>query len=332
MKRASIKDIARIAGVSVATVSYVLNKKEGSRISEATKVKILEVAETINYTPNKIAKSLKMSKSKLIGLILADISNDFYSSIARNIEDEAMKFGYTLLIGSSDENPEKFRKLTELFSEQQVDGMILAPVVDSDEAVLKLLKEEYPIVTIDRYLKNINIPGILINNSEISESICEFLVEKNFEEIIYIGYDTRLPHLLDRQEGFDKRISTADIQYKKVLIGIDNITEEIYKGLDETLDLSKKTALYFSSNKLGIAGLSYLNQKNIEVPQDVSVIAFDQTEAYSLFPTEISFVQQPLMEMAREAVKVLDAQIDNYAVNGRKIIFPAKLINKKSVK
>ncbi|MFP3590591.1 LacI family DNA-binding transcriptional regulator [Chryseobacterium sp. SIMBA_038] len=332
MKRASIKDIARIAGVSVATVSYVLNKKEGSRISEATKVKILEVAETINYTPNKIAKSLKMSKSKLIGLILADISNDFYSNIARNIEDEAMKFGYTLLIGSSDENPEKFRKLTELFSEQQVDGMILAPVVDSDEAVLKLLKEEYPIVTIDRYLKNVNIPGIMINNSEISESICEFLVEKNFEEIIYIGYDTKLPHLLDRQEGFDKRISTADIQYKKVLIGIDNITEDIYKGLDETLDLSKKTALYFSSNKLGIAGLSYLNQKNIKVPQDVSVIAFDQTEAYSLFPTEISFVQQPLIEMAREAVKVLDAQIDNYSVDGRKITFPAKLINKKSVK
>lgn len=332
MKRASIKDIARIAGVSVATVSYVLNKKEGSRISEATKLKIQEVAETINYTPNKIAKSLKMSKSKLIGLILADISNDFYSSIARNIEDEAMKFGYTLLIGSSDENPEKFRKLTELFSEQQVDGMILAPVVDSDEAVLKLLKEEYPIVTIDRYLKNVNIPGIMINNSEISESICEFLVEKNFEEIIYVGYDTKLPHLLDRQEGFDKRISTADIQYKKVLIGINNITEEIYKGLDESLDLSKKTALYFSSNKLGIAGLSYLNQKNIKVPQDVSVIAFDQTEAYSLFPTEISFVQQPLMEMAREAVKVLDAQIDNYTVDGRKITFPAKLINKKSVK
>lgn len=332
MKRASIKDIARIAGFSVATVSYVLNKKEGSRISDATKEKILEVAESINYIPNKIAKSLKMSKSKLIGLILADISNDFYSNIARNIEDEAMKFGYTLLIGSCDENPEKFRKLTELFSEQQVDGMILSPVVDSDDAVLKLLKEEYPIVTIDRYLKNINVPGIMINNAEISESICEFLVEKNFEEIIYIGYDTKLPHLLDRQEGFDKRISTADVQYKKLLIGIHNITEEIYNGLEEQLNLSKKTALYFSSNKLGIAGLSYLNQKNIKVPQEVSVIAFDETEAYSLFPTEVSYVQQPLMDMAKEAVKVLDAQIHNYTLDERRISFPAKLINKKSVK
>ena len=332
MKRASIKDIAKIAGVSVATVSYVLNKKEGSRISEATKEKILNVAETINYTPNKIAKSLKTNKSKLIGLIVADISNDFYSNIARSIEDEAMKFGYTLLIGSSDETPEKFKKLTELFSEQQVDGMIIAPVVDSDEAVLKLVREEYPIVTIDRYLKNVNIPGVMINNSEISESICDALVNKGFEEIIYVGYETKLPHLLDRQEGFDKRIAASEIPSKNILIDLNNITANVHKGLKENLNLSKKTALYFSSNKLGIAGLSYLIKENIKVPKDVSVIAFDETEAYLLFPTEVSFVQQPLMEMAKEAVKLLDSQIDKYTSEGKKITFPAKLINKNSVK
>ncbi len=333
MKRASIKDIAKIAGVSVATVSYVLNRKEGSRISEATKKKILDVAETINYTPNKIAKSLKTNKSKLIGLIVADISNDFYSNIARNIEDEAMKLGYTLLIGSSDENPEKFKKLTELFSEQQVDGMIVAPVVDSDDAIKKLIKEEYPVVTIDRYLKNVAIPGVMINNSEISEYICEYLIEKSFEEIIYVGYNTKLPHLLDRQEGFDKQISTSLVKYKKVLIGIHNITEDIHHELSENLkDIQKKTAIYFSSNKLAVAGLSYLNKNNIKVPQDVSVIAFDETEAYKLFPTEIDYVQQPLVEMAQESVKLLDAQISKYIPDGKKVSFSAKLVNKNSVK
>ncbi|KMQ68441.1 ribose operon repressor [Chryseobacterium sp. FH2] len=332
MKRTSIKDIAKIAGVSVATVSYVLNKKEGSRISDATKKKILEIAEAINYIPNKIARSLKTNKSKLIGLIVADISNDFYSNIARNIEDEAMKFGYTLLIGSSDENPEKFKKLTELFSEQQVDGMIVAPVVDSDGAINKLIKEEYPIVTIDRYLKNVNIPGVMINNSEISEYVCDFLTEKKCNEIIYVGYDTKLPHLQDRQEGFEKCIATKNITAKKLLIGIHNITEDIYQGLDENFSKSKnKTAIYFSSNKLAVAGLSYLNKNNIRVPQDVSVIAFDETEAYKLFPTEIDYVRQPLMEMAKESVKLLDAQINNYVPNGKKVAFSAQLINKNSV-
>lgn len=332
MKRASIKDIARIAEVSVATVSYVLNKKEGSRISEATKTRILDVAKSINYTPNKIAKSLKMNKTKLIGLIVADISNDFYSNIARNIEDEAMKLGYTLLIGSCDENPEKFKKLTELFSEQQVDGMIIAPVVDSDEAINKLIQEEYPIVTIDRYLKNVSLPGVMINNSEISEHICDHLVKKDFDEIIYVGYDTELPHLLDRHDGFDKRICESDISAKRILIGIHNITEEVHQKMQENLDLSKKTAIYFSSNKLGIAGLRYLIDHNISVPEQVSLVAFDETEAYYLFPTEVSFVQQPLYDMARESVKLLDNQINNYTTNGKRVTFHAKFMERSSVK
>ncbi|HAO06474.1 LacI family DNA-binding transcriptional regulator [Chryseobacterium mucoviscidosis] len=332
MKRASIKDIARIAEVSVATVSYVLNKKEGSRISEATKTRILDVAKSINYTPNKIAKSLKMNKTKLIGLIVADISNDFYSNIARNIEDEAMKLGYTLLIGSCDENPEKFKKLTELFSEQQVDGMIIAPVVDSDEAINKLIQEEYPIVTIDRYLKNVSLPGVMINNSEISEHICDHLVKKDFDEIIYVGYDTELPHLLDRQDGFDRRIAKSDISAKRILIGIHNITEEVHQKMQENLDLSKKTAIYFSSNKLGIAGLRYLIDHNISVPEQVSLVAFDETEAYYLFPTEVSFVQQPLYDMAKESVKLLDNQINNYTTNGKRVTFHAKFMERSSVK
>ncbi len=331
MKRASIKDIARIAGVSVATVSYVLNKKEGSRISNTTKEKILEVARSINYTPNKIAKSLKMSKSKLIGLIVADISNDFYSNIARNIEDEAMKLGYTLLIGSCDENPEKFKKLTELFSEQQVDGMIVAPVVDSDDAINKLIAEEYPIVTIDRYLKNVSLPGVMINNAEISAHICDQLTEKGFDEIIYVGYDTELPHLLDRQEGFEKRIAKSDIPLKSVLIGIQNITEEVNEKLNKSIDLKKRTAIYFSSNKLGIAGLRYLNDHQIQVPEQVSVIAFDETEAYHLFPTDINFVQQPLIGMAKESVKLLDNQINHYTPDGERITLQAKYMERNSV-
>jgi LacI family transcriptional regulator len=321
MKRASIKDIARIAEVSVATVSYVLNKKEGSRISEATRKRVLGVAENINYTPNKIARSLKMSKSKLIGLIVADISNDFYSNIARNIEDEAIKLGYTLLIGSCDENPEKFKKLTELFSEQQVDGMIIAPVVDSDESINKLIKEEYPVVTIDRYLNHVNLPGVMINNSEISEYICNHLV----------SYDTKLPHLLDRQSGFDHRIAASQVSAKRILIGIHTIAEEIPVKLKQHLDASKKTAIYFSSNKLGIAGLRYLIDNNIKVPEDLSVVAFDETEAYYLFPTEVSFVRQPLTAMAKEAVKLLDSQINQYTPDGKRVTLEAEFMERNSV-
>ena len=308
MKRASIKDIARIAGVSVATVSYVLNKKEGQRISEETKKKIFEIAETINYVPNKIAKSLQNNKSKLLGLIVADISNDFYSSIARHLEDKALKLGYTLIIGSSDENPEKFAKLTELFSQQQVDGMIVAPVAGSEEVLQRLVDKSYPLVTIDRYLKGINLPGVILNNREIAENTTNFLLEKDFDQMIYIGYDTKLPHLLDRQYGFEASVkeSGKDIVTHNILVGLENISEEIQAKLKIALgENPKNTALYFSSNKLAVAGLSYLQKTNIKVPEDVSVLAFDETEAYQLFPAEITYVKQPLEEMAHEAVSVI---------------------------
>lgn len=335
MKRASIKDIARLAGVSVATVSYVLNKKEGQRISEDTKKKIFEIAETINYTPNRIARSLQNNKSKLLGLIVADISNDFYSSIARHLEDKALKLGYTLIIGSSDENADKFGKLIELFSQQQVDGMIVAPVAGAEAILQKLMDKNYPLVTIDRYLKGINVPGIILNNREIAESTTSFLIEKDFDQIIYVGYDTKLPHLLDRQQGFEASTSESgkSISVKNILVGLENITEEIQSKLKDTLGKNpKNTALYFSSNKLAVAGLAYLVKNNIKVPEDVSVLAFDETEAYKLFPVEITYVKQPLEEMADEAVELLNMQINEYSTTAKKITLSGKLIIQNSTK
>ncbi|WP_374463013.1 LacI family DNA-binding transcriptional regulator [Chryseobacterium sp.] len=335
MKRSSIKDIAKLAGVSVATVSYVLNRKEGQRISEDTRKKIFEIAETINYTPNKIAKSLKTNKTKLLGLIVADISNDFYSHMARNLEDKALKLGYTLIIGSSDENAEKFEKLTELFSQQQVDGMIVAPVAGSEKTLENLIQLKYPVVTIDRYLKGVSVPGITIDNQEIAERTASLLLNKDFDKMIYVGYETELPHLLDRQYGFEKAVSSskksAEIQY--LLVGLENIAQEVHVKLEKSLgEKTENTALYFSSNKLAVAGLSYLVKNNIKVPEQVSVIAFDETDAYDLFPTEITYIQQPIEEMAEEAIKLLDGQINDYTATGKRITLSAKLVVKASLK
>ncbi len=333
MKRSSIKDIARMAGVSVATVSYVLNRKEGVRISDETRKKIFEIAETINYKPNKIARSLKTSQSKLIGLIVADISNDFYSGIARKIEDKALQLGYTLIIGSCDENAEKFCKLTELFSQQQVDGMIVAPVIGSEDVMKRLMQERYPVVCIDRYLPEIPVPCVTVNNREISESVTRLLAEKKFEQIIYTGYKTELAHLREREEGFDTVMNQyPEIRSKKILVGLDNIREEVCRGLEENIGKQpESTVLYFSSNKLALAGLSFLTQNQIQVPRQVSVVAFDQTDAYHLFPAEISYIEQPLEEMADEAVQMLDSQIQQYSERGKKIVLPTSLQLKNSI-
>ena len=335
MKRTSIKDIAQIAQVSVATVSYVLNNKEGQKISEATKEKILKIAESINYKPNKIAKSLKTNKTKLLGLIVADISNEFYSTLARKLENKALKKGYTLIIGSSDENAEKFQMLIELFSQQQVDGLIIAPVAGSEVALNQLIKEEYPAVMIDRYINNTKIPAVLINNKEISEEATNRLLDKDFDTIVYIGYQTTMPHLLDREKGFDSAIlnSEKSVKTEKILVGIENTSDEVKNGIKNLLDNKvSNTALFFSSNKLAVAGLKYLLINHIKVPEEVSVIAFDETEAYNLFPTEITYIKQPLEEMADETITILDHLITDYKFLEKTKILSTQIIEGKSIK
>lgn len=335
MKRVSIKDIARLAEVSVATVSYVLNKKHSGRVSEQTIEKILNIAETINYVPNKNAQSLKTNKTKLLGLIIADISNEFYSNIARQIEDRARQFGFSLIIGSSDENVEKFENLIELFTEQQVDGLIVAPVAGSDASLNKLIKKKYPIVTIDRFLKNIDIPGVMINNEEISELATTVLVSKEFSQIIYVGYKTELTHLLDRERGFDKSLNLIgkNIDVRKIYVGLEDISSEVYDlMLNSVGKAPQNTAILFSSNKLAVAGLKFLVRNGIKVPEQVSVIAFDETESYSLFPTEISFVKQPMAEMADEVLKLLLDQINDYKSTAKKITLSATLVQKDSIR
>ncbi len=335
MNRPSIKDIAKIAGVSVATVSYVINQKEGQRISEETRKKIFKIAETINYVPNRNARSLKNNKTKLLGLIVADISNDFYSDIARKVEDKALQLGYTLIIGSSDENAAKFEKLIELFSQQQVDGMIVAPVIGSEKSLLRLIEKNYPVVTIDRYLKGINVPGVIVNNSEITEFSTNLLLGKNFDQIVYIGYNTELPHLLDRQNGFETAISAfkSNIVTDYIFVGLENIADEVQAKLKNILnDNPKNTALFFSSNKLAVAGLAYLVKNNISVPENVSVLAFDETDAYQLFPKGITYIKQPLEDMANEAVVLLDEQINSYSSTAKRVVLSADLIIQNSIK
>src|SRR6478752_7101985 len=147
-KKASLKDIADKVGVSTALVSYVLNNKKEGRIKKSVADRIRTVATELNYRTNQIAKSLKTNKTFTIGLIVSDIANPFSSSLARIIEDEADKSGYTVIFGSSDEDAQKSQKLIDTFVNRQVDGLIIAPVDNSIEQIKYLEQEGIPFVLV----------------------------------------------------------------------------------------------------------------------------------------------------------------------------------------
>ena len=329
VKRISIKDVALKAGVSIASVSYVLNNKIDSRISKDTIEKVKKAAEELNYRPNNVAKSLKTQRTHIIGLIVADIANPYFSQIARIIEDEANKIGYTLLIGSSDENAEKFESLINMFCDRQADGLIIAPVENTAIHLLKLDKQKMPFLLIDRFLEDIDASSIQINNYEISQKVTEHLIGNGYKKISLIAYDTELKHLLQRNLGFSDTLEREQLNYQNAVLNIDkdNIEHDINIGLDLLFqsEEQKPDAIFFTSNKLAISGLKKLMRLGLHVPEDIAVVAFDETEAYELFSTPITFVKQPLAAIGMTAVQMLNAKISNRLTPIKNIVLDAEL-------
>jgi len=307
LKKVSIKDVANLANVSIASVSYVLNKMPNNRISENTANRIKEAAKKLNYRPNKIAKSLKTSKTKILGFIVADIANPFFGQIAKILEEEALKIGYTIIVGSSGENNEKFDKLINFFIDQQVDGLILAPVEKSENSFLKLDQEKFPYIILDRHLSNINSSGIKINNKEISYQATKTLIKKGAKSPLLVSYETTLMNLLDRDFGFYEALKENNISKTEAIkVRIDQIQKDVYSGLEKHFTQHiRPDAIYFTSNKLAFSGLRYLLKNNINIPKDVQVIAFDESDAYELFPVEISYIKQPLDDIAKNALEMI---------------------------
>ena len=308
-KNVSLKDIATKVGVSTALVSYVLNNKMEGRINKEMAARIKAVAEELNYRPNQIARSLKTSKTATIGLLLADISNPFSSQIARIVENEANKYGYTVIMGSSDENADKTRDLIQLFLNRQVDGLILSLPENTEDQILYLKKHNIPFVLLDRYFPTIPTNVVAVDNFQASRNAIQHLIENGHKRIGVVSYKTNLYHLNERMKG------AVDLLEDKSLVGeirLGHIDEDVVDVINRFLTQPDPvSAIFFTSNLLTLSGLKYLNKIGVKIPNQLAVVAFDKTDAFELFYTTISYVSQPMTELGETAVSLLFKTIED---------------------
>jgi LacI family transcriptional regulator len=334
MKRVSIKDVALKAGVSTALVSYVLNDRHTNRISKLTAAKIKSAAKELNYRPNSIARSLKAKKTNTIALLVADIANPFASQIARIIEDEISSKGYVILIGSSDENAEKLHQLIDIFLNRQVDGFIILPVEGSEKYIMDLAKTNSPVVLIDRYFNNMDLPVITTNNYGASYQATEHLIKRGKKNIGLLTFQTELIHLNERVNGYKRAVldkglinKSKNIKY----INETNIDVEVPNAIDELLSNEDKIdALFFATNKLALAGLKKLMVLNIKIPEELALITFDESEAFDIFKVPVTHIKQPLYEISKEAVEIITGMIEDKNLKFKPRVYNSKLIIKQS--
>jgi LacI family transcriptional regulator len=313
-KRPSLKDIAQKVGVSTALVSYVLNNKKEGRISKSISEKIRDVARDLNYRTNQIARSLKTSKTLTIGLIVADISNPFSSTLARIIEDEAGKKNYTVIFGSSDENEQKCGKLIEAFLNRQVDGLIIAAPEHSEPHIKYLLEQNMPFVLIDRYFPSIKTNYVALDNFEAAYKGVNYLLQQGCRKVGIISYQTSLVHLKDRTIGYKEALSAAGIPFNEHWlkeIDLGDLRDEIIRSINELVYGEEKVdAIFFASNRIATIGLKHLNNMPLRVPRDLSIMCFDESDTLDLFYAPLPFIRQPLQEMGNLATHILIESMD----------------------
>ena len=333
-KRTSLKDIATSLGVSTTLASAVLNgKAKEYRISEKMTKRVFAVAKELNYSPNLVAQNLRSGKSQLIGVIVTDISNPFYSTISRIIEDTANEFNYTVLFSSSDEDLSSTKRLINVLINKGVDGLIIVPCDGSEEIIKSLHDDKVPLVLIDRHFPNLDIGYSCLNNYKSTELATQHLIEQGFKNIALVGYKTEMIHIIDRIAGYEDTMIKSGLKNNINIerVNITNANLEIRSALDYLINRKNTDAVIFATNMLTISGIYYLNEMKIKIPEDIAVIGFNVNDVFNLFYSPITYINQPIEQIAKEAVNILVDKINNSEkLKKSMVVFEPELVVQKS--
>lgn len=329
---ASLKDIASHVGVSISLVSFVLNgKAREHRVSEEMVRKIEEAAAELNYQPNIFAKSLREGKSRVIGVVLSDISNPFFSAIARCLEDEAENYGYSVLFSSSDENCDRSETLIAHLINRGVDGLIVVPCENSENTVKAVLGTGKPLVLIDRFFPDIQTNFVCLNNREVSRLATAHLLASGYSHPGIIAYETSLQHMKDRIDGYRQAMKDAGKgdMLVECCIKDSEFHSSIHEALKEILARGVDSLL-FATNNIATESLMVIKEMGIDIPGKLGIIGFDGGSAFDLFHVPISYVQQPVPLMARKAVEIIMDEILNGDKPVSQVEVPGTLVIKES--
>lgn len=330
MRKVSIQDIAIELGLSKGTVSLVLNgKAKEGRISDATCKKVLKLATDLGYQPNEIARSLSTGKTKCIGVVVTDISNEFYGYLTLYIQQQAKRYGYSVMIANSNENLDDFSKSIVTFLNKQTDGIILVAVDGGENFARKILDSHVPMVQIDRYYPEIQSSYVIVDNYWASYKAVESLINRGCKKVAYINYTIVQKTLQDRAQGYIDVLKCYRLLDDNLIKTIDFIDQEktLYQAFYDLKHYHEKVdAIFFCSRRAFMSGLKYIYEMDIKVPDDLLLLCFDKMDFFPLINMPINYIEQPIKEMAEKAVDILVRQID-VPSSKQQIILKTKLCN-----
>lgn len=309
----TIKEIAEEAGVSIATVSMVLNHKD-KKISDATRNRVLKIARKRNYIPNTMARSLVTKITGTIGLIIPDIVNPFFPEIARGAEDKASEERYSIIYCNTDDKLKREDKYIDILTEKMVDGIIFAHSADREGVSAGLHRCRVPIILIDRDYDAPNVKGkVLVDNKKASYMGVAYLLKQGYKNIAYIAGSMNTTTAKDRLEGYKLALKEQGIKYEDNHIKIGEYKSQW--GVQATKELLSDQiqfdAIFCGNDLIAMGAIKALKEMGIKVPRDVGVMGFDDIYMANMMEPTLTTIKQPNYDMGYRAAELLINAIEN---------------------
>jgi LacI family transcriptional regulator len=335
MKRYSIYDVAKKAGVGIGTVSRVINNSK--HVKNSTRAKIQEIIKELDYQPDFFARNLVKKVSKTIGLLIPDIINPIFPEMAKGISDKAFLNGYTVFLSNTDESIEKEVKLVNQLIEKRADGIIFISTEmcnkDGDYThYIYLTKKNIPTVLINGSLKGTDIPFVRINELKAGYLATRHMIKKGLRKIAFLGGPENSIPTIEKLKGYKKAFKEFNLTVEKKYIILDK--HEIKNGFKNTISLlnmkERPEGIITVSDALAIEAIRAARAKNISIPDDIKIIGFDDIKFSASFSPSITTIAQPKYKMGAMALDMLIHLIEKKALPERRIVIEPKLILRDS--
>ena len=328
---ATIGDVARLAGVSVSTAGRALSGNGYAK--QETRRRVQAAAEELGYVPNHIARSLRSRTTKMVGLLIADVENTFYSVIAKNVESVLKETGNHVVLCNHNDDPKEESEYLTLLESMGVDGLIITPTPQNRRALERLQNKGMIIVQIDRRVNGLRSDAIVVDNQRVSAQAVTHLIDRGHTRIGILTGPTRVTTAKERLAGYQSALAEHDLPFRPELVRAGSFQRD--HAVQDATSLIRSelrpTALFATNNILGEACVQALTAHRLRIPEDMSLLAFDDLPWMTLMTPHVSTVRQPIADMARSAADLLRRRLGGGDHNPTTVVFDAELVPRDSV-
>lgn len=330
---ATIKDVAKMAGVSTTTVSHVMNKTRF--VAEKTEQQVLAAIKALNYSPSAVARSLKINTTKSIGMLVTDSQTPYFAEVIQAVEESCYRQGYSLFLCSTRNDPEKIKNYLTMLSQKRVDGLIVL-YSEYQQNTLDLLEQvlDIPMIVLDWGAETSKNDILQDNSIEGARLATQYFIDNGHKDIGIITGDLEKRLSIDRLNSFKNTLEKNQIPLREewIIPGFFN-PEDGYEAMNQLLDLEKRpTAVFCCNDMMALGAMAAITERGLNVPQDISVIGYDDIHASRFFSPPLTTVNQPKRPLGEQAVIRLFERINNKDYQPQPIILHPELIERLSVR